>query len=211
MTGVIVCNGSIEDYTYYNKYFNMADLIICADGGAAHLIRIGKKPDILLGDFDSISAGDFKFLKELGVEILKYPVEKDMTDTELAVNLALDKGCTYIVIIGGIGSRWDHSLSNIFLLKKLLDRGIAGIIVNERNEISVIKDKIILYKEENAKISLLPLTEVVEGVTTKGLYYPLNNATIEMGSTWGISNEFISEIAEVSIKSGLMLVIKARD
>ncbi|MCR4435889.1 MAG: thiamine diphosphokinase [Clostridiales bacterium] len=210
MKAVIVCNGDIEDYTYYKKYFEEAGLVICVDGGARHLRKLGIVPHVLLGDFDSISEADLSFFKNSVAEIIKFPVEKDKTDTELAVAYAVEKGCSSLFIIGGIGSRIDHSLANVFLLKKAVDMGVKGFIVNESNEITLIKDRIELSREE-AKVTLLPLFEKVEGVTTKGLYYPLTDATLEMGWTWGVSNEFDSELAEVTVKKGYLLVIKSRD
>jgi thiamine pyrophosphokinase len=209
--GVIVCSGSISDYTYLHKYFEKADLVICADGGAFHLRNFGIIPDILVGDLDSIRHSDFEFLKDAGVEIIKYPVQKDMTDAQLAVELAIQRGCKTVVMIGALGSRLDHSISNVNLLKRLLDADVKGIIVNEHNEAVLIDSHICLQKEDGIKMSLLPLTTCVTGVTTKGLYYPLENATMEIGSTWGVSNEFSEDTASVSITGGLLLVIKSRD
>ncbi|HHW48177.1 MAG TPA: thiamine diphosphokinase [Clostridiaceae bacterium] len=210
MTGIVICNGSITDYEYYKRYFDDVQLIVCADGGALHAIKMGVKPHILVGDLDSLRNEVLKWFENTEVEIVHFPVEKDMTDSELAINIAADRGCTYIKIIGGFGSRLDHSLANIFLLKKLLDKGIKASIINENNEITLIKDKITLQKREGYNVSLIPISEKAEGVTLKGFYYPLQEATIEMGSTWGISNEFVDETAEVTIKSGLMLVILSR-
>lgn len=210
-TAVIVCNGSISDYSYLKKYFDKSKYIICVDGGAAHLRKFEIKPDVLLGDFDSINKADFEYFRDNAVEILQFPSEKDMTDTELAVELAISKGYKTLVFIGALGTRYDHSISNIFILRQLLDKGINGVIVNEKNEITLIRDTIKINKEEGLKVTLLPLSETVEGVTTKGLYYPLLNAVLLMGSTWGVSNEFISDIAEISISKGLLLVIKSRD
>jgi len=207
MTGIVICNGSITDYEYYKDYFDDAQLVVCADGGAVHAKKMGVKPDILVGDFDSIQDDVLKWFENTEAEILHYPVEKDMTDSEIAINIAVERGCTYIRILGGFGTRLDHSLANVYLLKKLLDKGIKASIINESNEITLIKDEIKLQKREGYNVSLIPITEKVKGVTTKGLYYPLHEATIEMGSTWGVSNEFVDETAEVTIKSGMLLVI----
>ncbi|MDF2523964.1 MAG: thiN [Clostridiales bacterium] len=211
MTALIVCNGSIRDYTYYKEYFDKAELIIGADGGAKHLLEFGVMPHILMGDFDSIASKDLEKFKQLGIEIMKFPVEKDMTDAELAVEYAISKGYKNIILLGVLGTRVDHSLSNIMLLKKMLDVGITGQIVDEYNIITLIHDKISLNRKPGFNLSILPISPRVEGVTTKGLYYPLNNATIEMGSSWGVSNEFAEETAEVTIRDGLLLVIQARD
>jgi thiamine pyrophosphokinase len=211
MKAIIICNGSINNYNYYNKYLKGAGLIICVDGGAAHARKFGIIPHVLLGDFDSILPDDFRFFEEAGSEIFRFPVEKDMTDTDLAVKLAFEKRYNEIVFIGGLGTRIDHSLANVFMLRKILDMGIRASIVDEQNEIYIIKDHIKFTKEENMKVTLLPVSDRVEGVNTKGLYYRLEDATLEMGSTWGVSNEFAADIAEVSIESGYLLVIKSRD
>ncbi len=211
MTAVIVCNGSIEDYDYITKYFKGSGLIISVDGGAAHLRKLKIKPDIMVGDFDSIKKDDFDYFKGLSVEIMEFPAKKDKTDTEIAVELAIEKGFNNIVFVGGTGSRLDHSLANILILKKLLKSGVKGTIADKHNEITLIDSSIEIKKEKDVKITLLSLTDKTEGVTTKGLLYALNNATLELGSSWGISNEFTEESAGITIKSGLLLVIKSRD
>jgi thiamine pyrophosphokinase len=211
VNGVVVSNGSIGNLTFYNKYFQKAELIICADGGARHLRRLGISPHIILGDFDSISGDDLNFFTNAGAEVVKFPAEKDKTDTELAVDIAVDRGCSEITIIGGLGSRMDHTLANIFILKRMLERGAKGLVVDEHNEITLIKDSITLKKDEAYRLSLLPVTGSAEGVSTRGLYYPLHDAVLELGSTWGVSNEFVSDEVEVTIKKGLLLVIKSRD
>ncbi|WP_235832543.1 thiamine diphosphokinase [Acetivibrio mesophilus] len=211
MYALIVCNGSIIDYSYHRKFFDEADFIVCADGGALHLQKLGIKPDVLLGDFDSIEERYLEYYREQKVTILKYPTEKNMTDTELAVDTAIERGYKDIVIIGGTGTRLDHTLSNIFLLRQMLDRGVRGRIVNEYNEIFLIDDCTEVKAEEGYYLTLLPLTSKVEGITTKGLYYPLKGETIEMGSTRGVSNCFVSQEAQISITSGVLMVIKTRD
>ncbi len=211
MTALIVCNGSIEDYSAYGRFIEKADFIIGVDGGARHLKQLGLKPDILLGDFDSIDNKDLEGYRISGTEIMKFPVEKDMTDAELAIETAIGRGHKTIIMLGVLGSRMDHSLANIFLLKRILDKGSKGIIANEKNEITLINDKMEIRREEGLKITLLPLSTKVTGVNLKGFYYPLVNATLETGSTWGVSNEITGDTGEIKIKDGLLLVIKARD
>jgi len=211
MTALIVCSGSVDDYSCYEKYFKLAKSVICVDGGAKYVRKFGIVPDVLIGDLDSISDEDLEYLMNMKVKVMKYPSQKDMTDTEIAVDYAVDEGFKEVIIIGGIGTRLDHTLANILLAKKLLDKGVKCTLVNENNEITLIKDSIKIAKEEDVKISLLPLTNVVEGITTKGLYYPLNCEDIEMGSSRGVSNEFKDEVAEISIKSGILIVIKSKD
>ncbi len=211
MKALIACSGEIKDYSFCGKHIEDIDYIIGVDGGAHHLLRLGLKPDVLLGDFDSILESDLVHFKREGIEILKYPSQKDLTDSELAVETAIEKGCDSVVMIGCVGSRLDHSIANIHLLKKLLDNGVKGIIVNENNEITLIRDRLELKREEDTRVSLLPLTDKVTGITLKGFYYPLNDFTLELGSARCVSNEFAENIAEITIKTGLLLVIKARD
>lgn len=211
MTGVIVCGGKIENYNYMQKYFKGAQIIISADSGARHCKAFQVTPDLLVGDFDSVLGADYADLAAAGVEIVRFPVEKDMTDSELAIEIALEKGCSRIILLGALGTRLDHSVSNLFLLKKLLDLDVDGIIADEHNEVKLINSSIALTREEGTFITLLPLAGSAKGVTTKGLYYPLENATLEVGSSWGVSNRFSEDIAQVTVEEGYLLVIKARD
>lgn len=211
MKAVIVCSGSIEDYSCYDKYFSNAGIVIGVDGGARHLRNFGILPHILLGDFDSILPQDLEFYRENGVELHKYKSEKDASDTEIAVELAIQKGYETIIILGGLGSRFDHSLANIFLLKMIMDNGCKGIIANESNEIYLVRDRIEIHHEKAWKVSIIPVTETVEGISNVGLYYPLKNQTLKMGTSRGVSNEFESETAEISLEKGLLLVIKSKD
>ena len=147
------------------------------------------------------------------IEILRYPVEKDMTDSELALETAVGRGCKKIYILGAVGSRLDHSIANIFLLAKLLLKGVTGIIADERNEIFLVNDCITISQGEHAasKVSLIPFTGKVKGVSTAGLKYPLDNAELEIGSSLGISNEFSGTEAKITVQDGLLLVIVSRD
>jgi thiamine pyrophosphokinase len=211
MKCVIVCNGYGINKELIAEYLDEETYLICADGGANHLEKLGIAPDILIGDFDSISDKVLAGYKAKGIEVIPFPPEKDYTDSELAVETALSKGFKKITILGGIGTRMDHTLANINLLKKILEAGCEGIIADENNVIRITSSNIKLKRKSGYKVTLLALTPEVQGVTTKDLYYPLKNFTLVQGSTRGVSNEFISEEAAVSIESGLLLVIMARD
>ena len=211
MTGVIICGGRIKDYNRAGKYCCGADIVISADSGARHCKALGIVPDIVLGDFDSIDSGDYCEFEAAGAEIFRYPAEKDMTDSELAVETAIDRGCSRVILLGAVGSRLDHSISNLFLLKKLHDANVEGIIVDEKNEIRLISSSIRLKREDGVFVSLLPISGEASGVSTRGLYYPLDGAVLRMGSSRGISNVFVDDEAYVEVKDGLLLVILSRD
>lgn len=246
---IVVCNGRISDYSSYGKYFDNADFVICADGGAYHLREFGIVPDIMLGDFDSIDLSDYEFFSSK-TNVLKYPVKKDQTDSEIAVLLAAKKGFNPIYLIGAMGNRIDHTMANIMLMFKLLDMGITCVVADEHNELYALKDNIILDRPhdtdgnlapagvpavdgvpsaagvpavdgvpsaagvpapDGVKVSIIPITRKIAGVSTRGLLYQLNDAEIELGSTFGVSNEFTEDRAEIKISGGLAVVILAWD
>lgn len=211
MKCIVICNGNSISEELLEEYRDKNTFLICADGGADKLRELKTVPDILIGDFDSISEETMNLYRKNGVEILNFPPEKDYTDSELAVETAVNRGFKEIVILGGIGSRMDHTFANIQLLKKIYDCGCKGIIADENNRIQLISDNISLENPGGYRVTLLPLTPSVEGITTKGLYYPLENFTMVQGSTRGVSNEFIGEKASVNITGGLLLVFLSRD
>ena len=203
----IVGNGEISDYKWLSsKVKNYCpDLIIAADGGFNHLQKAMITPDVLLGDFDSIE----KLPQSNSFEILTFPKEKDFTDIELAVECAIEKGCDSICLAGATGSRLDHSIANIFLLRKLCTSGIESEIIDEHHKIFIIKEHKTLYGYEGSLLSLLPLDPIVKGVTLKGFKYPLENASIRMGDTIGTSNIVVSKNCQIIVNDGLLLGIFA--
>ncbi len=211
MKAVCVCNGSINDYDVIKKYIRVSNYIISVDGGAGHLRKMGIDPDILIGDFDSANSKDIDYYINKGIKVLQFPVEKDMTDSELAIEMASELGAEELVFLGALGTRIDHSFANIMLLKRMMDMGLKGSIVDEYNEIYMFNSNFSINKKEGRKLSLIPITEKVTGVSTSGLKYPLNNATMVLGTSWGISNEFEKEVALVSIESGILLACLSRD
>lgn len=211
MKAVCVCNGSIGDYDLIKKYIQESDYIISVDGGAGHLRKMGINPDILIGDFDSANSQDLDYYVSKGINVSRFPVEKDMTDSELAIEKVLELGATEVVFLGALGTRIDHSFANIMLLKKMLDIGLRGSIADEHNELYMFDSNFSISKKEGRKLSLIPITEKVTGVSTRGLKYPLVNATMVLGTSWGISNEFEEEVAFVSIDSGILLACLSRD
>jgi thiamine pyrophosphokinase len=211
MRAVLVCNGTVNDYDDIKKRIKTSDYIISVDGGASHLRKMEVIPDILIGDFDSANSKDLNYFMELGVKACQFPAEKDMTDSELAIEKALEEGADELLLIGATGSRADHSFSNIMLLKKLLDLNIRGCIVNENNLIYMFNSTFTIDRAEGYKLSLIPVSDTVTGVTTKGLKYPLKNAVMKLGTSWGVSNEFCEDKATVNIEEGILLVCLSKD
>ncbi|MBP7175784.1 MAG: thiamine diphosphokinase [Thermoclostridium sp.] len=211
MDVLVVGSGNVEASVLLQQTASLAKLVICADGGARHCKQADITPHVIVGDFDSIDVNLLQAYEKEGVELKKYEPRKDFTDMELALEYAAEHGATRIFMMGAMGSRLDHSLSNLQLLHKLMDKGIRGVILNENNRVYLIRDKIKISRMDGYKLSLLPATPIVEGVTTEGLTWPLFNFTMTMGTGLGISNEFAEDAATIRISSGRLYVILSRD
>lgn len=188
------------------------DFIIGVDRGALFLLQNKIVVDYALGDFDSVTPEEFAAIREWCTEAVSCdPVAKDYTDSEMAVNWALARKPSEIVILGALGSRMDHSLANIHLLSRCLQEGIACRIVGEKNEISLVDKYTSVFSGLYTYVSILPLTFEVTGVTLEGFQYPLNRATLHLGQSIGISNNITEEVGKISVESGQLLVIKSKD
>lgn len=188
-------------------------MIIAADMGLAIADRLKLELDYIVGDFDSVSDEVLMKYRNKSTPIETFPREKDKTDTHIAVELALMHNATSILIAGATGSRLDHGMANIHLLLLPMQVGITAAMIDSNNKI-YLKNK--SFKLEKSKqhgdyISLLPFTEKVSGLTLKGFKYPLDHITLTAGSSLGISNEILEDIAEVELSDGILLVIEARD
>jgi len=211
MKCVIIANGDLEYTSDIRRLIMNAQLIVSADGGARHLRALNILPHVMIGDFDSISPADKLFFKEKHVRMLSFPSRKNHTDSELCISWALENNVTDITLLGATGTRMDHTLANIFLLKKLARLQIPARIINKNNEIHIVTDFIEIKGRPKDFLSIIPVTEKVTGITLKGLEYPLVNATIKMGSSLGVSNSFKGTTASVSIENGVLIVTKSTD
>ena len=204
MRAVIITGGSMADYAYIRRFIRPGDYIIAADRGYIHAQRLGVSPHVLLGDFDSLE------VLPQGIEIHRFPVKKDATDTELAAEWAREQGASQILFLGAMGTRMDHSLSNILLLSRLLDQGIRGEMIDEHNHIWITEGVLEIEGNPGQFLSLVPLT-ACEGVTTENLEYPLFKASLQVGSSLGISNVISGNPAGLSLTKGRLLVMLCRD
>ena len=187
------------------------DLIIAADSGYKNAIRLGVKPSLLLGDFDSLPRQELENIPD-NAEILTVPAEKDFTDTHLAVDTAIKRGATEITVIGGLSGRLDHTLSNLAILKKTMASGVRTIFTDGVNRVRSIKnDSIIILKSGYKYISIIAVSDKAKGVTVEGCKYPLDNATLTNDHQYAISNEIAGNCAFISVKKGEILIIESRD
>ena len=211
---LIITGGKTEENFFINFYKkNKFDYIIASDSGLSLLDKCSIIPNYIIGDFDSIDKQILnKYINNKNVIIKKLNPEKDYTDTHMALKLATELKSTNITILGATGSRIDHVIANIHILKETLEKNISCKILDSKNEIQLIDKKTILEKDENYKyISLIPLTTNVSGITLKGFKYPLTDDTLEIGHSIGVSNEQIEKKAMIDIKQGILILIKSKD
>lgn len=211
---LIVSGGNLEKDFFHEIYLNNKfDYIIASDKGLEVLDKCNVKPNYIIGDFDSLNEEILKkYVNDDKIKIIKLNPEKDYTDTHMALKLAIELNSTNITIIGAIGTRLDHTLANIHILKEALENNIECKIEDNKNKIQLINRKTILQLDENYRyISLIPLTTMAKGVTLTGFKYPLSNATLEVGHSIGISNEQIEKKAQIHLNEGILILIKSRD
>ena len=122
MKAVVFANADITDYSFCTEYIKDA-VIICCDGGMRHAMKLGITPDYIVGDFDSVSSDVLEYYRSQNIELKQVPCRKDETDMELGINHAIEIGADDITLIGGIGSRMDHTLANVFLLIRINKKG----------------------------------------------------------------------------------------
>lgn len=188
------------------------DILVGADRGAHFLVQNGLRPHFSLGDFDSVTSEELEAIRAESMQFLDCdPVNKDLTDTEMAFDWALKQHPAEIVLVGALGSRFDHSLANVHLLRLGLQKKISCKIVDERNEVHLIDRSIMLCKGRYSHVSLLPLSMRVTGIELQGFRYPLFNATLELGQSRGISNVLEQNRGQIFIREGLLLVIQSTD
>lgn len=210
MKGLIVLNGEIQDLNMLKEIGNQSDFILSADGGTDYCFEAGLIPNVVIGDLDSISKKSLKIIEEKNIPVERFPVKKDKTDSELAIDYLIDKGIKDITLIGAIGNRMDHTLANIFLLTKMNKRGIKGQIVSSHNTIFLVDDEMVIPKMDNY-VSLIPVDLFGTIVTLKGFEYELDKVKIEFGSTHGISNRVVESKGFIKIHEGQCFVIISKD
>lgn len=211
MKAVVILGGNMPSKSLIEKYKTHDSIIVCCDSGANCIYKYGMNLDYLIGDFDSIDSEALKHFKSLNCKIEKYPPEKNSTDSEIAVNKCVQLGITEIVFLGFFGSRMDHILGNIGLLKLCLDKGIKACLVDENNYIGITNKSIKVKRQEYKYISFLPYCSKVSKVTLEGSKYALLNYDLYMGDSRTISNEFSDEYISVKFESGVLLIIMSSD
>lgn len=207
MRAAIIGHGEVRPSAALRRLLRQADLIICADGGVQASAALRVPPHVVIGDLDSAELHALRWAQRRGAAVLQFPVEKDQTDAELATNYALDAGATRIDYVGMLGGRIDHALANIGLLTRAAARQCQARILDGSTEIFLAGHNTDIGGAKGDRVSLVPLSAHVVGITTRGLRYPLHGGTLAIGSTLGISNELVRSPATIGVRRGSLLVI----
>ena len=198
--GICYIVGAGEFYGSFKK--EKGDLVIAADGGYDTLVKIGVSPDLMIGDMDSVSA------PPSGVEILRFPVRKDETDSFLAYREGVRRGYTDFALYGCVGGRDDHTFANYSLLIYAKNRGHNVKIVGERCEIFAIKNEnISICGEIGAHFSAFAFGGDAHGVTIRGLEYEAESITLTPEFPLAVSNRFSDTDGYVEVKNGTLIIM----
>ena len=209
MRAVIFVNGTIHDYSQLAAWLRADDYLIAADGGARHCAALGIVPALLVGDLDSIAPELLADYEQSGVAIERHPPRKDETDLELAVRRAVADGATEILLLGALGRRLDQTLANL-LLPARQEWPVPILLADGRQLAQVLRgdESVTLTGTPGDTVSVVPMSAEVTGIRYTGLEYPLDNATLRLGSTQGVSNRMADASATIRIASGILLVVQ---
>ena len=215
---IIVSGGNIQrdfalDFLQKNKKENVC--LIAADKGVEFFIKTDWVPDVAVGDFDSLSAAGEKYLDSLKeTEIVRLKPEKDDSDTQSAVNFAIDRGAKNITIFGATGNRIDHLLANFGLLVLGRERDADITLIDQWNYMKLVESGTVLKKKEQfgKYVSFFSLEGDLTGLTLRGFKYPLNKYHLKVSdSGLTVSNEIADDEACVEFDAGSLLMLMTRD
>ncbi|MDR7400687.1 MAG: thiamine diphosphokinase [Armatimonadota bacterium] len=203
----VVVAGGPDGPAWWPSLVDRADLVICADGGVDAARARGRVPHLVIGDFDSASSGALAWARRRGARLVRYPRDKDATDTELALAHALAAGARRVDILGALDGRVDHALANVGLLLVAARRRCRARLVRERTEVFLARGATPIPGRAGDLVSLLPLFGPASGITTRGLRYGLRGGRLSAGSTRGVSNVVVRPPAGVTVRRGRLLVV----
>ncbi|MDK9708722.1 MAG: thiamine diphosphokinase [Desulforhopalus sp.] len=209
MLTIIFANGAPADPPNLAGLLATATLIIAADGGSNTCERLGILPNVLIGDLDSTATAIVEKYLQKQVAIHRHPPRKDATDLELALDFALLQGARQVVLIGGLGGRWDMSLANILLCaaEKYHSMHISVAETDCTMHLLHPGKPFTLRGLPGERVSLLPLQGGITGLTLQGFDYPLQAASLSFGTTWGVSNVLHHQEATIEFTGGLLLCV----
>ncbi|MBQ9106984.1 MAG: thiamine diphosphokinase [Clostridia bacterium] len=203
---VIIAGGLLEDPEYISAFVTDDDFVICADSGRLHAERMNILPDLIVGDFDSSEPLEFH-----PCEVITLPTKKDDTDTGFALKTAIKRGFQKVIILCACGGRLDHTYANLQLLAYACSHGCDAEIIDEKSVITMISsnDSLHLSADNGRIFSVFSYSDKCT-VSISGVHYPLTDSVLENSFPLGISNEIEAECAQITVKTGFLLVIQNR-
>ena len=197
----VIYTGGDADLALIPKEELSADFVVAADCGMKKAIAENVTPDLLVGDFDSMAIPE----RFAGIPVCRMPAEKDETDTMTAIDRAADAGCTEILLVGGIGGRLDHTLSNVFLLESLKSRGVSVTVTDGQSTVRFLRDETVMLPRRGFRyFSLFAVDDAA--VTVRGAKYPLEDAALRRTVPYAVSNEIVGDKAEITVRGGVLLL-----
>lgn len=192
-----------------------ADLVIGADAGARFAIVAGRTPDVLVGDFDSLTEEELVHIEKAGAEVVRFPGAKDETDAELAVREALVRGADEIVLVGATGDRLDHVLASLAVLAEADRAGARAWAFDGATEVHLLSTRgrtrsLELDDARGAILSIMPFVCESAVVSAQGVRWPLARERLEGAATRGVSNEVSAARARIEVHEGTILVVVPR-
>ena len=207
MKAFIYVGGKI-DVNFITEHPKGEDITVAADSGIRNALSLGDRVDIAVGDFDSFPEREIPE----GAEVIRLKPEKDITDAQAAIEIAIERGADSFIIIGGLSGRLDHTLANLAILQDLRERRIHGYITDGQNRAHYIKSTSHLVARSAYKyLSLIAADQTCKGVSIKGCKYEMKNQPIHSRLQFAISNEITGNCALITVKKGGLYVIESRD
>ena len=206
MKVIIFANGAVPQATQIP--LQPEAWVIAADGGARHCLKLGIMPQVVIGDFDSLTAAETNQLEAAGTRLIRHPADKDETDLELALDCALQQGASQVTCYGMLGGRWDMSFANLLLLAAPRYAHLRCRVVAGDTEAHILHagQTLELRGQPGDTVSVVPLHGAARGLTYHGLQWPLQNATLPFGSPRGVSNRMTDSTAQITLKEGVVVV-----
>lgn len=202
---VIFLNGKLPSTRIIRKLVSNAQFILCADGGANKILKYDIRPDVIIGDLDSIKRKTVKYYINKGTKIIKIP-EQETTDFEKCLKYCLDCGIKQVYIMGALSTRPDHAINNFSVLKRYY-KSIDLKIIDRKFEIFFINKQVDFNYKLNRVVSMMPMPEAFN-IITEGLKYPLKRENLKFGKREGTLNRAEAENISIKFDFGDLLLFK---
>lgn len=203
---IVMANGQYDDLDFYKSKFSGAESILCADGGANYAYDLGWRPAAIIGDMDSIRPEVRQHFADMGVPFKLLSRHKDETDTQVVLQMAAEMGAGEIVLLGSLGKRLDHALSNLYSSIDFVRQGVKISHVSRETCVYIVDRQLEIEGQKDDLVSIVSLSDTARGVTINGFEYPLNNVCLESRKPYAISNVMTGPQGVIRLQEGVLAV-----